>query len=228
MLIPEDPRWKEIKLQDSVSYECVRCGRCCRHVRDSVPADSLDLYRMAKTFEKHEDPEDAVSVFVMKNVHLLPITESGFPVTFFNTKGLDDSCIFLQDGNICTVQKQKPRACRIYPLAINPDSSLLDFEYAICTENPHHFTGNKVAAKNWFHRFLNEEDRSFLRDQANFALQTEFLLRRIPDSRKRIAIMLIMKYQYILLDVSQPFLPQYRRNSLQLFHELEGLTDVSV
>lgn len=33
---------------DRFPFRCRMCGACCRHVRESVPLESLDAFRLAK------------------------------------------------------------------------------------------------------------------------------------------------------------------------------------
>ena len=37
-----------VNLSDRFPFKCRMCGACCRHVRESVPLESLDAFRLAK------------------------------------------------------------------------------------------------------------------------------------------------------------------------------------
>ncbi len=37
-----------VSLSDKFMFRCRKCGNCCRHVKASVPFESLDAFRLAK------------------------------------------------------------------------------------------------------------------------------------------------------------------------------------
>ena len=51
-----------LKWNERICFECSGCGSCCRHIRDSVPLESLDAYRLAVYLREKE-----VSITSMTN-----------------------------------------------------------------------------------------------------------------------------------------------------------------
>ena len=39
-----------VRTQDTINFHCQQCGRCCRHVKDSVMVTPLDAFRLVKFF----------------------------------------------------------------------------------------------------------------------------------------------------------------------------------
>lgn len=40
------PNTRPVSSSEQVSFHCKHCGACCRHVRESVPLNTLDAYRL--------------------------------------------------------------------------------------------------------------------------------------------------------------------------------------
>lgn len=70
-----------------------------------------------------------------------------FFVYFLKTQGPEEACIFLQD-NRCRIHTVNPRACRIYPLVVDPKENGR-YEYLVSYERKQHFKGPKVHVKTW-------------------------------------------------------------------------------
>jgi Fe-S-cluster containining protein len=80
-------------------FECVMCGECC--CSRSVPLTFEDIKRISR----HEDPKDFMVVFGEKRLVL-------------DRREWDSGCVFLRDGK-CTIQKDKPVVCRLYPVCVS-------------------------------------------------------------------------------------------------------------
>lgn len=151
------------------------------------------------------------------------LNECGFFVYFLKTQGPEEACIFLQD-NRCQIHTVNPRACRIYPLVVDPKENGR-YEYLVSYERKQHFKGPKVHVKTWMKKRFDEEGRAFLTADLGSAKELARLLRQIPDERKKKALMCFHWAKYGNFDTSKPFLPQYERN-LKVLHEyLKELTE---
>ena len=100
-----------IAWNERIHFECHHCGACCRHVKDSVPLESLDVYRIARFLQSHDKSLDSIENLLSMYAEPVPIHECGYFIYTLKTVGADDACIFLKD-NRCTIQAAKPRACR--------------------------------------------------------------------------------------------------------------------
>lgn len=43
---------RRISPKEHVPFRCTGCGECCRHVHQSIPLESLDVYHIAR-YEKN-------------------------------------------------------------------------------------------------------------------------------------------------------------------------------
>lgn len=139
------------------------------------------------------------------------------------TTGPDDACIFLRD-NRCTIHAAKPRACRIYPFVagITPNGQ---YEFLLSKEKQHHFKGKITRTKTWMKRYFTAEDRAFLKLDFGSAAEIARLMRMVPESDKRTAMLLFWRYRYSEFNLDQPFLSQYEKNLHLLKSALNALAD---
>ena len=219
MNIPEI-KGRKIQQSERFHFLCQRCADCCKHVHEAIPAEALDIFRMAR-FLKRTDPsitsyEDVVDRYLEP----VPIDESGFCILMLKSVGEDDRCIFL-DGNRCTIQPAKPRACRTYPLAIGPENGRL--EYFLCTERTHHYSGPQIKVRSWVRKTMDDEDKAFVIEDPEYSVKIAKLLRKIPRQQLNRALLLFLHYRYSDYDFEQPFMPQYRRKNEQLLAVLQKM-----
>ena len=105
---------------ERIQFECHHCGACCRNIKESVPLESLDVYRIAKLLKEQNNVFDSIDAMLFWYAVPIPLNECGYFIYALKTVGENDACIFLKD-NLCTIQTAKPRACRTYPLAAEPN-----------------------------------------------------------------------------------------------------------
>ena len=206
-----------------VKFRCQGCGKCCLRVKEGVPVDSQDVFRMAKYLrDKGEDilcPDD----FLARYAEPVLLDECGYFVYMLKTVGEENACIFLKD-NRCTIHDENPRACRLYPFVVNPDPRGLH-SYLLSREYPHHFTGPVVQTKSWMKKRFPKEDRLFLQTDFGGAKTLADLLRKIPERNRTQAVMHFLRLKYSEYDLDQPFLDQYRRNQDKLIAILNRMAE---
>lgn len=210
-----------VNWNERIKFECCRCGACCRHVKDSVPLENLDVYRLAKYLKSHDEEFISISDMLSQYATPVPLHKCGYFIYALRTVGKEDTCIFLKN-NQCTVQPAKPRACRTYPLVAEPDGAS-SFNYYLSTEKPHHFAGRKFKARNWMRQYFTEEDQTFIQMDFASALPIAKLLKKIPETRKPEALLAFMACKYTDYHLDQPFLEQYEQNNKKLMASLEAL-----
>lgn len=206
---------------ERIHFECHHCGACCRNVKDSVPLESLDVYRIARFLQSKNEAFDSIDDLLSRYAEPVPIHECGYFIYTLKTVGADDACIFLKD-NRCTIQPAKPRACRIYPIVAEPNGSS-GFNYYCSTEQIHHFTGRKYKTRDWIKQYFTQEDQAFVHTDISSALSIAKLLRQIPKSRKTEALLPFLIYKYTEYDLDRPFQKQYEQNNQKLIASLEAI-----
>lgn len=213
----------KVSAKEYIPFHCIGCGACCRHVKQSVPLESLDVFRLTRYLR--DAGEDVLSTddFLAQYAEPVLLDECGYMMYMLKVIGTDDACVFLK-SNRCTVHQANPRACRLYPFAAGPGANG-GWEYLVCRENSHHFKGASVRVKSWMKKYLTEEDRAFLTLDYDSAKPVADLLRRIPESKLSAALMRFLFFKYSAFELDKPFLPQYSRNLKQLQTALAELTE---
>ena len=208
---------------DRIPFRCTCCGACCRHVRQSVPVESLDAFRLTQLLRTRNKEIVCMDDFVERYTELALLDECGYFMLMLKVTGKDDACIFLQ-GNRCVVHKEKPRTCRIYPFVAGIGDHGRP-EYLVSREKTHHFKGPSVHVKSWMKRWFTAEDRAFLRLDLGSAPDIARLMRRIPEAHRQQAMFLFWRYKYSDFDLNQPFLGQYEKNLQRLIAALSQLAE---
>lgn len=197
-----------------VRFRCQGCGKCCLRVKEGVPVDSQDVFRMTKYLRDHGEDILCTDDFLARYAEPVLLDECGYFVYMLKTVGEENACIFLKD-NRCTIHDENPRACRLYPFVVNPDPRGLH-SYLLSREYPHHFTGPVVQTKSWMKKRFPKEDRLFLQTDFGGAKTLADLLRKIPERNRTQAVMHFLRLKYSEYDLDQPFLEQFRRNQDKL------------
>lgn len=134
---------RRISPKEHVPFRCTGCGECCRHVHQSIPLESLDVYHIARYLREHDSDSFCTDDFIGQYAELVLLDTCGFFILMLRTTGPDDACIFLRD-NRCTIHAAKPRACRIYPFVagITPNGQ---YEFLLSKEKQHHLRARSPA-----------------------------------------------------------------------------------
>lgn len=206
-----------------VRFRCQGCGKCCLRVKEGVPVDSQDVFRMTKYLRDHGEDILCTDDFLARYAEPVLLDECGYFVYMLKTVGEENACIFLKD-NRCTIHDENPRACRLYPFVVNPDPRGLH-SYLLSREYPHHFTGPVVQTKSWMKKRFPKEDRLFLQTDFGGAKTLADLLRKIPERNRTQAVMHFLRLKYSEYDLDQPFLDQYCRNQDKLIAILNRMAE---
>ena len=209
-----------------IHFKCTGCGECCRHVKETVPVDSQDVFRITKHLRDSGSDIFCTDQFLERYAEPALIDECGYFVYFLKSVGEDHSCVFLKD-NRCMIHTVKPRACRLYPFIVDPNESGAH-RYLYAKEREHHFQGPIVETRAWMKKNFPKEDREFLTADFSSAGTIAMLLKKIPVSRKTEALLHFHRLRYSAFKLDVPFLDQFRRNQEKLltilFRMAEGMS----
>lgn len=207
---------QEVTLDEQINFRCNCCGDCCRHVKDAVMLDSIDLYNLAKHFNK------SVIDVINRYAGIMPLNEDGYPIFLLNTTGNDDACVFLKN-NRCTVQAAKPRTCRLYPFTAGPSKGNRGLEYYLCLEKQHHFATGQIHVGDWLETCFSDEDRLFLESEYAFIATLSLVLHAMPPTKREQARAHLLFFRYLSFDRKRPFMPQYTQNNRELMQGMQRL-----
>lgn len=212
---------RPVRPKDRVTFCCQRCGACCRHVEQKVILESLDAFRLARFLKQRGDAITGMDDVFSQYATAVPLGD-GYPIFTLQVSGPEDACVFLKDGR-CSVYEARPRVCRLYPFTVGPGTKGRDFEYLLCTEAPHHFTGGNVSVNDWMYQNFKREDKEFVKREYDSTREIGRCLRQLGSSQLRQTLFPIMFYRYCNYDLDKPFLPQYDRNLVHLTKKLREL-----
>lgn len=210
---------RALQSKDIISFRCQGCGQCCRHVGGNIMLESLDAYRLANFLNQQGGRPIMMDDIFYQYCQPSLLTELNYPVYLLQTYDDDDCCIFFKEGS-CKIYPVRPRTCRLYPFTVAPGGRGKDFEYYLCTDRPHHLTGDRISVNEWLYQHFFKEEREFVKLEFQYAAQIGSLIRELsPDDRKS-SISLLLFFRYYNFNLEEPFLPQYVQNQKEL---LKGL-----
>lgn len=212
--------------REQIHFKCNNCGTCCRNVKQQVPLETLDAFRIARYLQNHGEPIHCMDDILELYAEPALLDECGYFVYFLKTVGENDACIFLDENNRCKIHSVNPRACRTYPFIAAP----LDeggFETLISFERKFHFNGPVVHPRTWMKKRFTPEDKEFLRTDLGSAKEIARLFRKVPKERLTTALVCFQRLKYGDYELDMPFLPQYERNTQLLLEWLREEANVS-
>lgn len=212
-----------VAASDRFPFQCRRCGACCRHVRQSVPLETLDAFRLATYLRDRGEPINCIDDVLARYTEPVLLHESGYTVFMLKVVGPEDACVFLQD-NRCTIHEVNPRACRTYPISVGPDGHG-GYEQYLSMELPQHFHGPQMSVKKWVQKRCSSQDREFWELDVGSARELAQLLERIPQERKARAMFLFLLYRYSDFNLDKAFIPQFRNNTEKLLEALRAIAE---
>lgn len=206
-------------------FQCRQCGACCRHVKESVPLESLDAFRLARYLRDRGEPIQCMDDVLARYAIPVLLHESGYMVFMLSTVGSDDACIFLKD-NKCTIHAAKPRACRTYPISVGPAMSG-GYEAYLSMEQTHHFNGPQQSVKKWVQKRCSQQDYDFWETDVGSAQEIARLLGQLSLEEKKSALLQFLRYKYLDFDLDKSFTDQFRSNNQKLLEALRNLVQKS-
>ena len=220
---PEMKNAVRVTPSTKIRFKCTGCGECCRHVKETVPVDAQDAFRITKYLRDTGAEIFCTDQFLVEYAEPALLDECGYFVYFLKSVGEDDACIFLKD-NRCMIQSAKPRACRLYPFMVDPSESG-EHRYLYSSERKHHFRGPIVETRSWMKKYFPKEDREFMRADYSKVRAIAMWLKQIPEERMTEAVLHLQRLLYSEYDLDEPFLAQFQRNQEKLLATLARMAD---
>ncbi len=194
---------------DTFSFQCIRCGECCREVKDAVMLESLDVFRLAQHLKQ---PLEEV---IEQHTDVRYIAW-GFPVLMLKTTGDRDSCVFLESSR-CRCQDAKPRTCRTYPMGVGPaDEHEGEFQMFLVSQKQHHYSGQVRRAGAWFDETLPAEDRAYILSEYNWTAKFGRIISGIDRGCEDDVSFAMLLHKYFNYDPLFGFREQFEHNMKML------------
>lgn len=210
----------EVRPSDWVPFQCTACGECCRHIKDSVMLEPLDVYVLGNHLRAAGAdvfcPDD-----ILEQYCDLTIIPGGLPVYVMKTKGEDASCVMLEEGR-CSVYVGRPRVCRMYPFGATAGTRGRDFSYYLATDKLHHFGNGRVLVKDWLYANFTKEAKAFFKEENERIPAIGLALQNLSELDYKQKLMPLLHYRYSNYEFDKPFLPQYQKNMDLLLSALQA------
>ena len=106
--LKEQLGYEEIGLDDTFTFHCTQCGKCCIH-REDILLSPKDLFNIAKKFQI--TPAEALEQYCETYIGC----NSRFPIVRLRPQGSVKRCPLLKDQK-CLVHDVKPTVCAMFPI----------------------------------------------------------------------------------------------------------------
>jgi len=182
--------------------------------------EPMDAYNLARYLRDRGEPVAGTEDVLAQYAHASWLADS-LPIFLLNTVETLDACIFLKDGR-CSVYEARPRVCRLYPFTVAPGSRGRDFQYYLCMEKSHHFSGGIVTTKAWLSQNFSKDAQAVLKaDYETLPVLGRNIQTMGSEQFKRLAFQFIY-YRYYNYELDESFLPQFLFN-LEKLKELTAI-----
>ena len=218
----------KIGLDDTFSFGCTMCGKCCIN-REDILLNPKDVYNIARKL-------DLTPTEVLKEYCDAYIGEdSRMPIVRLQPRGIVKRCPFLKERK-CSIHEAKPTVCATFPIGrclVNDTDKPGGFQsediiYILndpgCGDN-----SEKHTVREWLENFNIPLDDEFFIKWQETILCTSDVLRTLekrlePDTMHTIwNIALLMLY--VDYNMKDEFMPQFERNREKLSAQLDELLD---
>ena len=89
-----------ISPRERVPFHCNCCGECCRHVRQSVPLESPDVFRLTRLLRERDKGVICMDDFVARYTELALLDECGYFMLMLKVTGVTNMFLFRAKSNV--------------------------------------------------------------------------------------------------------------------------------
>ncbi len=226
-----------IGLDDTFTFNCEQCGKCCTE-REDIMLSAQDMYRMSKKLDM--TPQKFYETYCESYVG----HSSNMIVVRLKPRGYIKRCPLLKDRK-CMVHDVKPAVCAMFPIgrAVRmeklKDGSTLEVTYAdvqYITNSVHCGNGMvKHAVREWLNAFnIPLEDEFFIKWQNTIIKLSNILtyaVEKLPEEAVSPIWNVVFMALYLHYDTSKEFMPQFDENArvlLKIIPEFLGELGIEV
>jgi len=211
-----------IGLDDTFSFKCRGCGKCCKQ-REDIILSSKDIFRMSKHL--NITPDKLILEFCDTYVG----ADSRIPIVRIAPRGVNRVCPFLE-GRRCKVHESKPVVCALYPVgrmvkiektteALDPDLPI-SAGYIIQPTECGSITRTHTV-RSWLEKFhVPTEDEFYILWNQTIFLLTSAISRLekqgFPEHMLKTVWNVLANLLYVNYDLSKEFLPQFASNKAKI------------
>lgn len=154
---------------------CVGCSSCCCGMGRSVVLDPLDVFCLKQEREKNFG--ELLSESLELNV------VDGIILPNLKMKGDKEACFYLDDEGRCSIHKNRPGVCRLFPLGRYYENGT--FHYFLQSRECVNEQRSKIKVSKWIQVPNLKEYENFVCSWHYFLEETEELLEEKKDEQLR-------------------------------------------
>lgn len=223
----------EIGLNDTFTFHCTLCGKCCIHQED-ILLSPKDLFNIAKKFQI--TPKDAFEQYCETYIG----SNSRFPIVRLKPRGSVQRCPLLKDRK-CLVHDVKPAVCAMFPigryLALPDDGDFpknveeMSVGYVFTDPDCGDATETHTVQE-WFRNFniplKDDYFYTWTKTQATLCKHLHLLEKNVPDKIMLRIWNAILISLYLNYEITEDFQAQFQQNSDAILSLIETLRTVDV
>lgn len=220
----------KIGIDDTFSFSCNQCGKCCIN-REDILLSPFDLYRMSKKLNM--TPNEFVAQYGEAYIG----DSSRMVIVRLRPHGSIKRCPLLKERK-CSVHDAKPTVCAMYPIgralrmdAKNPNADTMTTENIEYIFNGAH-CGNAEThtVREWFNSFgIPIEDEFFIEWQKTITELHDIIVIAEKNFKMETTMETIWSVIYAALymkyDINEDFMPQFLSNRKELFRILRMIPE---
>lgn len=205
-----------LKEDDVFRFGCRRCGRCCCNRTKPINLMGYDIYNLAKDLGR--TPLEILQRYTSNSIG----PTSMMRIVYLRERS-DGTCPLLYK-NKCSVQRNKPVVCRVYPLGrVCAEGQIV---YMI-QDNPCHGKDYEIKVSDWIDLFhLRELDEVSIAEHELFIASLQLAQEIKATGNDALLDRFREKYYqtvYLGMDIDAPYLDSVRRATARLSEEFPDL-----
>lgn len=178
--------------------ECEGCSDCCRSVEDTIVLDPFDVYNIKRINGQEFTVYSELGVV------------DGLILPHMKMTGDGGCCVFLNENGRCSIHKNRPGFCRLYPLGRLYEDG--DYSYILLKGQCIKERTTKVKISKWLELEDPRRYHEFIVSWHYFtkALQDKIMAGDFSEEEQKQAAMLLLKIFYMQpYDTGLDFYEQY-------------------
>jgi len=202
---------KKYTITDMVKADCGGCNgcsACCQGMGNSIVLDPLDFHRISsclglpfETLLGDKIELNIVDGIILPNLRMMP--------------DKNDTCVFLDEGQRCSIHPSRPGICRIFPLGrLYEDNS---FSYILQIHECKKETRTKVKISKWIDTPDLKQNQKFISDWHYFLKDVQqFLLQKQDDDLiKKVTLLILQNFYVEPYHAEEDFYAQFAKRLAQ-------------
>lgn len=210
--VPGCEGYTKIGLDDTFSFHCTQCGKCCIE-REDILLNPYDLYKASKELGI------TIKEFQARYCESYIGKDSRLPIIRLLPTGNKRRCPLLKKGR-CMIHNAKPTVCAMFPIGRCVEMEKTDDNNPIMSEKVGYIYkdpecgdySENHTVREWLGSFnIKENDEFFLLWSKTQAENIKFIRSMSSITQEAIAI-IFGEVLYLSYNLDEPFMPQFEQN----------------